>query len=138
MSAEWVRLAIGDCLERVVDNRGKTPPLSEEETEFALIEINSIVGGSKNPDYSVVRKYVTPETYESWFRSGHPTIGDVLFSTVGSIAEVAIFNGGGGCVAQNLVGLRPKRDVWAAPGSVDTNLSELDCPGYLEHFRPMI
>ncbi len=111
MSSDWKLLSIGECLEKVVDNRGKTPPISEVETNFGLIEINAIVGSNKHPDYAAVRKYVTPSTYESWFRAGHPRIGDILFSTVGSIAEVAIFNGGSGCIAQNLVGLRPNKSI---------------------------
>jgi len=106
MSSEWKTLPLGDCLQRVVDNRGKTPPQSDNKTPFGLIEINAIVGQNKHPDFGVVRKFVSKETYLSWFRAGHPIDGDVLFSTVGSIAEVAIVKGGSGCIAQNLVGLR--------------------------------
>jgi type I restriction enzyme S subunit len=111
MSSEWPSYKLGDCLLKIVDNRGKTPPISEAVTQFGLIEINAIVGSNKHPDFGEIRKYVTPETYQSWFRSGHPIDDDVLFSTVGSIAEVAIIKGGNGCIAQNLVGLRPNKKV---------------------------
>ena len=111
MSSEWVELSLGECLLKVVDNRGKTPPLADDETPYGLIEINAIVGQDKSPNYAAVRKYVSAETYDSWFRAGHPIPGDLLFSTVGSIAEVAMFNGGGGCIAQNLVGLRPNKKI---------------------------
>ncbi|MGZ8982340.1 MAG: restriction endonuclease subunit S [Methylotenera sp.] len=106
MISDWQTLPLGKCLDKVVDNRGKTPPLSDVDTPFGLVEINAIVGKNKHPDFSVVRKYVSKETYLTWFRAGHPSDGDVLFSTVGSIAEIAIVAGGSGCIAQNLVGLR--------------------------------
>ena len=111
MSSDVKVLPLGNCLEKIVDNRGKTPPLSDAETPFGLIEINAIVGQNKHPDFGVVRKYVSQDTYKTWFRSGHPIAGDVLFSTVGSIAEVSIICGGSGCIAQNLVALRANPDV---------------------------
>ena len=43
-----------------------------------------------------------------WFRAGHPQYGDILFSTVGSIAEVVIVKSEICCIAQNLIGLRAK------------------------------
>lgn len=111
MSSESRELPLGECLLKVVDNRGKTPPLAESKTPYGLIEVNAVVGPDKSPNYSAVRKFVSAETYNSWFRSGHPVSGDVLFSTVGSVAEVALFNGGSGCIAQNIVGLRPNTEI---------------------------
>lgn len=111
MSFEVVKLPLGKCLLKVIDNRGKTPPLSDVETPYGLIEINALVGQKKHPDYKAVRKYVNAETYGAWFRSGHPADGDILFSTVGSIAEVAIFLGGRGCIAQNLIALRTNPEI---------------------------
>ncbi len=111
MNSEWRELPLGECLLKVVDNRGKTPPLAESKTPYGLIEVNALVGPDKAPNYSAVRKFVSAETYNSWFRSGHPVSGDLLFSTVGSVAEVALFNGGSGCIAQNIVGLRPNTEI---------------------------
>lgn len=78
------------CLERVVDNRGKTPPLSESGIE--LLEVNAIEAGRKSPTFENVRKYVSQKTYDTWFRSGHPQQGDTLISTVGAIGRVAFFS----------------------------------------------
>lgn len=111
MSSEWLDLSLGECLAKVIDNRGKTPPISETVTPYPLIEINAIVGQDKLPNFGLIKKYVSSDTYNSWFRAGHPMPGDVIFSTVGSIAEIAIFAGGNGCIAQNLVALRPKPEV---------------------------
>ena len=111
MSSEWKSISLGECLQRVVDNRGKTPPLADTVTPYGVIEINAIVGTDKSPRFDAIRKYVSQETYDSWFRAGHPASGDVLFSTVGSIAEVVLYSGGNGCIAQNIVGLRPNAEV---------------------------
>lgn len=107
MTFDFNEFTLNECLDKVIDNRGKTPPITDSITPYPLIEINAIVGHAKTPNFSVIKKYVTEETYCSWFRAGHPQPDDVIFSTVGSIAEVAIFKGGSGCIAQNLVGLRP-------------------------------
>ncbi len=106
----WFEVELGDCLTQVVDNRGKTPPL-EEHGEYELLEVNSVVGHSKHIDYSAAKKRVSAQTYNTWFRKGHPKCGDVLFATVGSIAEVAYVNVQRGCIAQNLIALRPNQSI---------------------------
>lgn len=97
------------CLERVVDNRGRTPPLSAEGVE--MIEINALEDGRKSPNYEQVKKFVSQETYSTWFRAGHPKCGDTLISTVGAIGRVAYFREERGCIAQNIIALRPKYDI---------------------------
>ena len=57
-------------------------------------------------DFHKCTKYVDKVSYESFFRSGHPRPWDILLSTVGSLAEMKIFLGSKGCIAQNVVALR--------------------------------
>ena len=97
------------CLERVIDNRGKTPPLSESGIE--LLEVNAIINGCKSPVFENARKFVSQETYATWFRSGHPRRGDILISTVGAIGRVAFVKEERGCIAQNVVALRAKASI---------------------------
>jgi type I restriction enzyme S subunit len=96
---------IGECVETIIDNRGKTPPVSKMVTPFELLEVNSLANAARYPDYSVVKKYLDEDTYFNWFRNGHPKKNDILFSTVGSIAETALSEGRGS-IAQNLIALR--------------------------------
>lgn len=91
-----------------VDNRGKTPPLAIQETEFPIIDVRALSGTSRIVDYNNCTKYVEYETYKNWFRSGHPQPFDILISTVGSLAEMRVFLGSKGCVAQNVVAFRSK------------------------------
>lgn len=102
---EWAVKKLGDMLSQIVDNRGKTPPLSE--IGIPLIEINALNG--RNIDYNKVSKFVKQETYMSWFRK-YLEDGDVLFSTVGQTAICSIYSSRKlAAIAQNIVGLRFKK-----------------------------
>jgi len=85
--------------------------ISDIPSMYELIEVNALAGQYKFPEYRFIRKYVSKDIYDSWFRSGHPQIGDVLFATVGTIAEVAILKENRGCIAQNLVALRAEQKL---------------------------
>lgn len=100
-------IKLGDLIESV-DNRGKTPPLSDEPTDYPIIDVRALAGNSRIIDYTNCTKYVSKEAYNNWFRSGHPKEYDILISTVGSLAEMKIFLGTTGCIAQNVVGFRTK------------------------------
>ncbi|HEB7549053.1 TPA: restriction endonuclease subunit S, partial [Campylobacter coli] len=125
----WQNVKLGDLVE-VVDNRGKTPPLSNENTIYPVVEVNSLNGESRVINYSVVRKYIDKETYDTWFRAGHPKKYDVLISTVGSIGELAMFLDDIGSIAQNVVALRASSDykcyLYEALKFMKNDLKELD------------
>jgi len=90
----------------IVDNRGKTPPCVEYKTEYPLIEIGAISGDNRVIDIDKCEKYVEEEIYNKWFRSGHPRKKDILFSTVGSLAEMKLYWEQSGVIAQNIVAFR--------------------------------
>lgn len=100
-------IKLGDLIDSV-DNRGKTPPLSNVPTAYPIIDVKALSGKSRVIDYNNCTKYVSEETYQTWFRNGHPQTYDILISTVGSLAEMKIFLGDIGCIAQNVVGFRSK------------------------------
>ena len=107
--SNWKEYRLGDCIEFIIDNRGKNPPLSNNGYE--LIETISINSENKYPDYSKISKFVSKDTYNNWFRKGHPKKGDILISTVGAnIGRVSIMNENRGCIAQNLIGLRTEKE----------------------------
>ena len=104
----WKTYRLGEIIKKIIDNRGKSAPTSEDKYQ-PIIEINSL--GGRTPDYTVVRKWVSEETYNTWFRSGHPIVGDILIPTVGTIGIVSMMDENRGCIAQNVVALRVKSDV---------------------------
>ena len=93
-------------LVNVIDNRGKTPPLTSKYFEYPIIDVGALKGAGRIVDFNNCTKYVEMDTYETWFRSGHPKPMDILISTVGSLAEMKIYLGSKGCMAQNVVALR--------------------------------
>lgn len=96
---------LGDLI-TVIDNRGKTPPLTTETFDYPIIDVGALKGFGRIIDFNNCTKYVGQSTYDSWFRNGHPQPWDILISTVGSLAEMKIFLGSKGCMAQNVVALR--------------------------------
>jgi type I restriction enzyme S subunit len=107
LSANWKIDKLNSVIEFIVDNRGKTPPISSEvDNNIPLIEVNALVGSSIITNTSLSRKGVTRETFNTWFRKGHPKNGDVLFSTVGTIGEVSLVFNEEVCIAQNIIALR--------------------------------
>lgn len=97
-------MTINDTLEKIIDNRGKTPPISS--SGHCLLEINSIAGKQKHPNYEQVKKYVNDEIYNVWFRSGHPQKGDILIPTVGTLDAIAVMDRNDCCIAQNMIAFR--------------------------------
>ena len=109
MTSKWKIYRIKDVLSYVVDNRGKTPPIQDEG--FELLEVNAISATEKFPQYQLVRKHVSEHVYNTWFRSGHPQIGDILVPTVGTLGAVSYVNKDNCCIAQNLIALRANKDI---------------------------
>jgi type I restriction enzyme S subunit len=100
----WEEKLLSDVV-KVIDNRGKTPPYQDIPTPYPIIEVNALTGEDRLVDYSAIRKYVSEETFNSWFR-GHPKKFDSLLSTVGSIGEMSMFLIEEGSIAQNVVALQ--------------------------------
>ena len=109
MTSKWKIYRIKDVLSYVVDNRGKTPPIQDEG--FELLEVNAISATEKFPQYQLVRKHVSEHVYNTWFRSGHLQIGDILVPTVGTLGAVSYVNKDNCCIAQNLIALRANKDI---------------------------
>ena len=102
-------ISLKDAVEFIVDNRGKTAPTASEG--IALIATNCVNNSDLYPQKLNLR-YVSQETYETWFRS-HPKPGDILLTNKGSqngaiclVPDPVDF-----CIAQDMVALRadPKK-----------------------------
>jgi len=107
----WRKVRLGEIIEKIIDNRGKTPPLSK--SGYPLIEVFALSRDRKYPIISddKKQKFVSKDIYNEWFRSGHPKEGDILVSTVGTIAQWNLVPPDSTyCIAQNIVALRPDRN----------------------------
>ncbi len=104
---KWIKMPLEENIELIIDNRGKTPPLSQNG--YPLIEINAV--GDFFVNYSKIEKYVNENIYHTWFRK-HLKKGDILFSTVGTTALCSCYDEKQiCCVAQNIVGLRFQKNI---------------------------
>lgn len=93
-----------EVLDFVVDNRGKTP--SVIESGYPLLEINSVSPTRKYPRYTEVSKFLDENTFNTFFRTGHPAVGDILIPTVGTLGAVAYVDKEDCSIAQNLIAIR--------------------------------
>ncbi|MCA4023331.1 restriction endonuclease subunit S [Vibrio vulnificus] len=108
----WDVVEFGNCIRTVIDNRGKTPPLTVDG--LPMLEVNAVFKQGKSPNLAKVTKYVSQSTYDNWFRGGHPKQGDILVVTVGSAGETSYVDKEGYCIAQNLISLRLNQNVDSA------------------------
>ena len=103
----WEVCGFKQIVEKYIDNRGKTPPLSE--FGIPLIEVKHISDYEIKPSLDTT-KFVDRSTYNSWFRSYLQT-DDIIISTVGTIGRICIMaEGEEFAIAQNLLGFRFKRE----------------------------
>jgi type I restriction enzyme, S subunit len=101
--------SFGDLVEKYIDNRGKTPPLSE--SGVPLLEVKHLPAEGKYPTLQT-SKHVSQDVYDTWFRA-HLEAGDILFSTVGTTGRVSITpKNTKVAIAQNVLGLRFKSSLF--------------------------
>lgn len=107
---EWELSNLKKITEKVIDNRGKTPPL-DENGEYPLLEIFNMKENTLKIEVQEKQKYVNSETYTTWFRNGHPNYGDILVSTVGNVGVVSYYDQKNFGIAQNVIALNLKKDI---------------------------
>lgn len=101
---EWVYEKIGDCLEKVIDYRGKAPPKAESGVQ--LITAKNVRFGWLDMSCN---EYISANEYESWMSKGIPRGGDILFTTEAPLGNVAFFPCTGKfALGQRIITLRTK------------------------------
>ena len=105
ISVTYAKKQLKDIIQ-VIDNRGKTPPLTKDYKKHPIIEVANIANNSMIIDIDNCEKYVDDDIYNSFFRAGHLLEGDVLISTVGTIGVAGYNFIDGLSIAQNVVALR--------------------------------
>ncbi|PLK50442.1 restriction endonuclease subunit S [Uliginosibacterium sp. TH139] len=107
--SEWQTLALEDCMEAIIDYRGKSP----NKTTFGvpLITAKVVKGGRiETPD-----EFIAETDYDDWMSRGIPQAGDVVMTTEAPLGEVAQLDGRKVALAQRIITLRGK------PGVLDQN-----------------
>ena len=103
--AKWQTLPLEECLETIIDYRGKTP--TKVSNGIPLITAKVVKNGRiETPD-----EFIAEEDYEGWMRRGIPRAGDVLLTMEAPLGEVAQLDDRKVALAQRLVALRGKQGL---------------------------
>lgn len=104
MSFEWPTLALDNCLDALIDYRGKTP----EKTKNGIPLITAKI--IKNGRIETPNEFIAKENYETWMRRGVPEPGDVVLTVEAPLGEVAQLGNEKIALAQRVVTLRGKKN----------------------------
>ena len=103
-AGEWKEFELGQCLEKVIDYRGKPPPKSE--AGVPLITAKNVRFGWLD---MTADEYIEADAYDSWMTRGIPRVGDILFTTEAPLGNVAMFPSEGRfALGQRIITLRSK------------------------------
>jgi type I restriction enzyme S subunit len=105
MSSEVLSAPLEDCLDALIDYRGKTP--EKTNSGIPLITAKIIKGGR----IETPTEFISIDNYESWMRRGLPKAGDVVLTVEAPLGEVAQLGPEKIALAQRVVTLRGKHGV---------------------------
>lgn len=101
-------LPLTECLEKIIDNRGKSVPISDKG--IPLIATNCIDDNTLYPNMEKIR-YISEKTYESWFKD-YLQPDDIIFVNKGTPGKVNLCpNPLNFMIAQDAIGLRCNKDI---------------------------
>lgn len=75
---------LDECLESLIDYRGKSPPKSEQG--IPVISAKVVKGGYILRD---IKQRIDPDFYSKWMTRGFPKVGDIVLTTEGPLGEIA-------------------------------------------------
>lgn len=104
MRSDWNEQFLEDCMDAIIDYRGKTP--KKTDCGIPLITAKIIKKGRILP----VSEYIAEEDYNDWMRRGIPLTGDVVLTTEAPLGEVAQLDGRKIALAQRVITLRGKEN----------------------------
>ena len=101
----WKSMALEDCLEALIDYRGKTP--EKTLSGIPLVTAKVIKAGR----IETPTEYIAAEEYDTWMRRGIPKAGDVVMTTEAPLGEVAQLGREKVALAQRVITLRGKENL---------------------------
>ena len=99
----WREYKLEDCLDALIDYRGKTP--IKTDSGIPLITAKIIKDGTILPP----TEFISHNDYSSWMRRGIPQAGDIVLTTEAPLGEVAQLDDKKVALAQRVVTLRGKK-----------------------------
>lgn len=105
MESSLQEYRIEDCMEAIIDYRGKTP--TKTTSGIPLITAKII----KNGRIQEVNEFIAEEDYATWMRRGIPKSGDIVLTTEAPLGEVAQLDDRKIALAQRVITLRGKQGL---------------------------
>lgn len=105
MSFGWINLPLNECLDMLIDYRGKTP--DKCTAGVPLVTAKIIKNGRIEPPM----EFIAFDDYESWMQRGIPEEGDVVMTTEAPLGEVAQVGKDTIALAQRVIALRGKAEL---------------------------
>ena len=102
INSEFPIFPLEDCLEALIDYRGKTP----EKTDSGIPLITAKI--IKSGRIEKATEFIATDNYDAWMRRGIPKVGDVVLTVEAPLGEVAQLGPGKVALAQRVVTLRGK------------------------------
>ncbi|PII03659.1 restriction endonuclease subunit S [Acholeplasma laidlawii] len=103
---QWSKVNLVDCLDKLIDYRGKTP----EKSEKGILTLSAKSVKNSNIDYSEAYT-ISEDEYKKFMVRGIPVKGDILITTEAPMGQVAKLDRDGVAVAQRLLTLRPNPKI---------------------------
>ena len=102
---EWKHISLEDCMEAIIDYRGKTP----RKSSFGIPLITAkIVKGGRILEPT---EFIPFEDYDERMQRGIPKSGDVVITTEGPLGEVGQLDDRKLSIGQRLIALRGKKGL---------------------------
>jgi type I restriction enzyme S subunit len=98
-------LRLEDCMDAIIDYRGKPP--KKTNSGIPLITAKII----KNGQIQEVKEFIAESDYDSWMRRGIPEAGDIVLTTEAPLGEVAQLDERKIALAQRVITLRGKKGL---------------------------
>lgn len=105
MGNDLSSIRLVDCMDAIIDYRGKTP--TKTTSGVPLITAKII----KNGRIEDVTEFIAEDDYDTWMRRGIPQAGDVVLTTEAPLGEVAQLDSRKIALAQRVITLRGKKGV---------------------------
>lgn len=105
MRSDLTTYALEDCLDALIDYRGKTP--RKTEAGIPLITAKVVKGGR----IETPNEFIAPEDFDVWMTRGLPKGGDVVMTTEAPLGEVGQIHQLPVALAQRVVTMRGKAQI---------------------------
>ncbi|MEZ2602324.1 restriction endonuclease subunit S [Kluyvera intermedia] len=103
MAINYIEMRLEDCMDAIIDYRGKTP--KKVDNGIPLITAKII----KNGRIQEVSEFIAIDDYDNWMVRGLPLEGDVVLTTEAPLGEVAQLDARKVALAQRVITLRGKK-----------------------------